>query len=59
MAQGGRIIPDESSSPPLNRDSVRLRDTMGARQILSLPSKTENKTETLIQYDNLYSRALK
>ena len=59
MAQGGSIIPDQSSSPSLNRDCVRLRDTMGARQILSLPSKTENKSETSIQYDNIYTRALK
>ena len=32
---------------------------MRARQILSLPSETENKTETSILHDPVYTRALK
>lgn len=59
MAHGGRITPDQSSSPSLNRGCVRLRNTIGARQILSMPLKTEKIAETSIQEDNVYTRALK
>lgn len=42
----------------MSGDRGRLRETVEARRVLPLPSKTENKTETSTQY-KAHTRALK